>query len=82
MTTELRGQARMAAYHEANQGPDLRRLEKIARRFQPNPRLERILAMPENKREALLASNSTLRMSLGGYQQMKAAHEQMEARNQ
>src|SRR5215217_3573890 len=81
MTTNMRGQARMAAYHESRQNePDWRRIEKIARRYQPDPRMERILAMPENRREALLASSSTLRMSLGGYQQMKAAHEQMEAR--
>jgi hypothetical protein len=81
MTTELRGQARVAAYHESRQDePDWRRIEKIARRYQPDAKMERILAMSEDRREALLATSTTLRMSLGGYQQMKAAHEQMEAR--
>jgi len=43
--SELRGQARVAAYHAQHQNDlDWRRIGKIARRFQPNPRLERILA--------------------------------------
>ena len=82
MTTEMSAGERIRRYHEQHQNdPDWRRLEKIARRYQPNPRMERILAMPEDKREALLATSTTLRMSVAGYQQMKAAHEQLEARN-
>jgi hypothetical protein len=82
MTTEVRGPARIAAYHESRQDePDWRRIEKIARHYQPNPQMERILAMPEDKREALLATSTTPRLSLGGYREMKAAYERMEARN-
>ncbi len=81
MTTELRGQARMAAYHESRQDePDWRHIEQIARRHRPNAQMERFLALPDDKLEALVAKNPGLRIAIGHYRDAKAAQEQLEAR--
>ena len=81
MTTELRGRDRLAAHHESRQDePDWRHIEQIARRHRPNAQMDRFLAMPDDKREALVAKNPRLRIGLAHYRDAKAAAEQMEAR--
>ena len=82
MTTETRGQARIAAYHEQRQDePDWRHIERIARDHKEDAFLERVLAMPAAEREATVARLGTsFRLTLGGYEERRSAHQQWEAR--
>ena len=76
-------QSRLTAAYLATEqdGPDPRRLEKMARGFRPDPKLERILSLPDDKREALLAKDASLRVTLGHYASAKAANESLKVSN-
>ena len=86
MTTEMRGQARMAAYHAqrpTNTGPSRRQLEDQALGWARNDHLEALLAMSDERREQSLAkAGASARISLHFYRAGKAACEQVEALNQ
>ncbi len=57
--------------------PDTRRLRSLAATYTPNERMEQLLALRETE-PAVFTTLATpqLRMSLGSYEQAKAAHEE------
>ena len=75
--------SRMSGAYSATEtdGPSRDRLEKIAHNFRPDPKLEQILSLPDDKREAVLTTNPTLRLSIGNYTNAKAAHERLKESN-
>jgi len=80
MTSDMSASDYLRRYYEQRPtGIGRKGLERIARGFRRDARLEQLLALPHDTREALLAKDPGLRISLGGYEQRKAAHEQLEA---